>query len=151
MGNKNTVIEESMFEFLNSWEGKPCEIRLEELQTKGNISMSFNPLAGDKILKKYIDGSYTASFPFAIIIRIFNGDTKHKISAREIFKRLDEWISEKESNSQFVNLPTLLNDIPLKVEMTATPSISARYENGYDDYQAIFQLTFKHKEAKIYG
>lgn len=47
------------------------------------------------------------------------------------------------------NLPKLSGgNTAIKIEMTSTPSIAARYDNGTDDYQAIFSLSYKHKEEK---
>jgi len=148
--NKDMVIEEAMLDFLNSWNDKPCEIKLDELEKEG-LSMCFQPLSGAKTTRKYINGSYSADFPFAIIVRVNNFDTKAKIKPREIFQQLDEWFSQKDAEKkEYINLPTLSGgNTATKIEMTATPAVSFRYENGTDDYQAVFQLKYKHKEEKV--
>ncbi len=146
--NDNVIIEQSMLEHLNSWPDKPVEIKLDDLE-KRDSSMMFQPLSGAKKGKAYVNGSYNGVFPFAVYVRTVNTDTKHRLDARKILNSLDEWFSEKNENKEFVNLPKLSGgNTALKIEMTSTPSIAARYDNGTDDYQAIFTLSYKHKEAK---
>ena len=82
-------------------------------------------------------------------VRAANLDTKHKLDARKILNSLDEWFSKKNEKKEFINLPNLSGgNTAIKIEMTSTPSIAARYDNGTDDYQAIFSLSYKHKEEK---
>lgn len=146
--NDSVIIEQSMLEFLNTWPEKPVEIKLDELD-KRESSMMFQPLSGTKKTKPYVNGSYYGSFPFAVYVRAANLDTKHKLDARKILNSLDEWFSEKNEKKEFINLPKLSGgNTAIKIEMTSTPSIAARYDNGTDDYQAIFSLSYKHKEEK---
>lgn len=153
MGNSipstdSVIIEQSMLEFLNTWPGKPVEIKLDELDKKDS-SMMFQPLSGTKKGRMYINGSYNGEFSFAIYVRAVNLDTKHKLDARKTLNSLDEWFSEKNDMKEFINLPVLSGgNTAVKIEMTSTPSIAARYDNGTDDYQAIFSLSYKHKEEK---
>lgn len=110
------------------------------------------PLSGVKKEKKYVNGSYIGAFSFAIYVRTSANDTKDKLNARIILQGLDEWLSVKNDNGEYVNLPVLADgDIPLKIEMTATPAIAAKYDNGVEDYQAIFKFTYRHKEVKKDG
>lgn len=146
--NDSVIIEQSMLEFLNTWPEKPVEIKLDELD-KRESSMMFQPLSGTKKTKPYVNGSYYGSFPFAVYVRAANLDTKHKLDARKILNSLDEWFSKKNEKKEFINLPKLSGgNTAIKIEMTSTPSIAARYDNGTDDYQAIFSLSYKHKEEK---
>ncbi len=146
--NVSVIIEQSMLEFLNTWPEKPVEIKLDELDKKES-SMMFQPLSGTKKGRAYINGSYNGEFPFAVYVRASNLDTKHKLDARKILNSLDEWFSAKNDKKEFINLPKLSGgNTAVKIEMTATPSIAARYDNGTDDYQAIFTLSYKHKEEK---
>lgn len=150
MGTENVsvIIEQSMLEFLNTWPEKPTEIKLDELD-KSESSMMFQPLSGTKKSRTYVNGSYNGEFPFAIYVRAVNLDTKHKLDARKILNSLDEWFSQKNDKKEFINLPKLSGgNTAIKIEMTSTPSIAARYDNGTDDYQAIFLLSYKHKEEK---
>ncbi len=147
--NDNVIIEQSLLTFLNTWPEKPMEIKLDELE-KRDSSMMFQPLSGVKKSKQYVNGSYNGEFPFAVYVRAVSSDTKTKIDARRILTSLDEWMSEKNEKKQYVNLPVLSGgNTAIKIEMTSTPSIAAEYDNGTNDYQAIFTLTYKHKEEKV--
>lgn len=147
-GNGSLILEQSLLSHLNSWPDKPCEIKLDELEKRG-LSMMFQPLSGVKKERTYINGSYTGGFSFAIYVRTFSNDTKDKLDARQILQSLDEWWSAKGENKEYINLPVLTDgDVAQKIEMTAIPAIAARYDNGAEDYQAIFKLTYKHKEVK---
>lgn len=137
--NNDVIIEESMLTHVNRWEGKPVEIKLDELDDKKS-SMMIQPLAGTKKIKEYVNGSFVGQWSFAVYVRTSNADTRRKLDARKTLHSLDKWLSE--------NLPSLSNgNTAVKIEMTATPAIAARYENGIDDYQAIFALTFNHKQG----
>lgn len=147
--NENVIIEQSLLAFLNTWPGKPMEIKLDELE-KRDSSMMFQPLSGAKTSKRYINGSYNGEFPFAVYFRAVASDTKTKLDARRLLNSLDEWMSEKNEKKEYIHLPVLSGgNTAIKIEMTSTPSIAACYDNGTDDYQAIFKLSYKHKEEKV--
>lgn len=146
--NESVTIEQSLLVFLNTWPDKPFEIKLDELE-KRDSSMMFQPLSGVKKIRKYVNGSYNGEFTFAVYVRAITSDTKTKLNARRILTSLDEWMSEKNEKKEYINLPALSSgNTAIKIEMTSTPSIAASYDNGTDDYQAIFTLSYKHKEEK---
>ncbi len=147
MKNIDTVIEQSMFEFINTWKDKPVDIMLDELDKKA-FSMMIQPLSGTEITRKYINNNYIGSWGFAVYVRVVNIDTASKIDARKILRNLERWFNEKNEDGSFANLPILSNgNTAIKLDMTSTPALAARYDNGTDDYQAIFNLTFKHTEG----
>lgn len=136
-----------MLEFLNSWSDKPAEFKLDDLN-KDSFSLMFQPLSGTKKTKSYINGSYSAIWPFSVIVRTANADTAHKIDARKVLENLDAWFSIKNDLGKRANLPKLTSgNAAIRIDMTSTPSIAARYDNGIDDYQAVFSLIFNHKEV----
>ena len=144
--NEDIIIEQSMYEFLNTWPQKPTTISLDELM-KREPSIMIQPLSGTKKGRKYVNGSYSATWAFAIYVRTTANDTKHKIDARKTLEDLDKWLSERGTDKKYIHLPDLKNgNKAVKIEMTATPAIAETYDNGTVDYQAVFQLTFQHKE-----
>lgn len=148
MNSIDTVIEQSMFEFINTWPDKPAKIMLDELDKKAN-SMMIQPLSGTEITRKYVNNSYMGSWSFAVYVRVVNVDTASKIDARNILRNLEKWFNKRNEDKSFANLPKLSNgNTAIKIDMTSTPALAARYDNGTDDYQAIFNLTFKHTEEK---
>ena len=82
-------------------------------------------------------------------VRVINEDTASRIDARKILQNLESWFTERKEDNSFANLPELSNEnTAIKIEMTSAPVLAERYDNGTDDYKAIFNLIFKHKEEK---
>jgi hypothetical protein len=143
------IIAQSMYEFLNSWPDKPVIICLDTLD-KTAMSMMFQPLTDAKKTRGYVNGSYLGAWSFAVYVRTTNADTKGRLDARKILHSIDEWFLAKNDDGQYINLPALTQgNTAEKIEMTSTPAIAARYDNGVDDYQAVYTLTFKHKEEQF--
>lgn len=129
-------IAKAMLEFLNKWPDKPSDILLEDFAKKPP-SMMLQQLSGAYKKRMYVDGSYIGKWPFAVYFRISGRDTASKINATGRLMGLFEWLLK-------TPLPDLgVNRKALKVEMTSLPSIAARYEDGMEDYQAVFELEFK--------
>lgn len=141
----NTIVK-SMHTFLNTWPNKSVDIRLEGF-TKNPPSMMLQQLARAVKKRAYVNGSYIGVWAFAVYVRINGTDTAGKFDAIAALEGLADWLNEKNTDKTFVNLPTLDNgNTAIKIEMTATPSIAASYGDGTIDYQAIFELNYKHKE-----
>ncbi|MBR4694674.1 MAG: hypothetical protein IKO94_01170 [Selenomonadaceae bacterium] len=113
-----------------------------EIMEKSPIafSMALQQLSGTVVLKKYVNGSFTGAWPFAVYVRLSASDTAKKLDAVETLENLDQWMSS-------ADLPDLgENRVADHIEMTALPSVAATYEDGSVDYQALFQLIYKQKE-----
>ncbi len=136
----DTDITRAMLAFVNTWPSKPVKIELE-LADKAPLSMAMQQLSGTVIETKYIDGTFVGVWPFAVYVHITGKDTAQRLRATQTLDALGEWIKSAE-------LPTLGgNRHALSLEMTALPSLAARYENGYEDYQAMFGLKYKQRSA----
>lgn len=124
-----------MRDFINTWDKKPCEVLLEDF-TKDPPSMMMQQLSGTAKKKTYVNGSYIASFPFAVYVRVNAIDTASKLDATGILNDLGKWFSEQK-------LPAIDDNMTAnKIEMTALPTIAAKLGNGVEDYQAIFELEY---------
>lgn len=147
LANNDITLAQAMFTFLNKWEGKPVNISLDELLDEEE-SMMLQPLASSQITRKYVNGSYIGQFPFAVYYRIKNSDTSDRINARKTLEKLSEWFRTKNENGMFANLPDLgEKNTPTEIASTSAPSMAASYDNGVEDYQAIFNLSYYHKEV----
>ncbi|MBR3741037.1 MAG: hypothetical protein IKN04_11385 [Clostridia bacterium] len=135
------TIAKSMYKHLNTWPDKPCKIMLEIMEKSPiAFSMALQQLSGTVVLKKYVNGSFTGAWPFAVYVRLSASDTAKKLDAVETLENLDQWMSS-------ADLPDLgENRVADHIEMTALPSVAATYEDGSVDYQALFQLIYKQKE-----
>lgn len=136
----DTDITRAMLTFINTWAAKPVKIELE-LTDKAPLSMAMQQLSGTVIEKKYIDGTFVGMWPFAVYVHINGRDTAQRLLATQTLDTFGKWIQSAE-------LPSIgANRQATSIEMTALPSLAARYENGYEDYQAVFGLKYKQRSA----
>lgn len=134
-------IARDMRAFLNSWSEKPVPYFTIEQLTTAPPSMMFQPLSGSKVLRKYVDGSFIGSWPFAICFRVNQTDTSVKLSAYDTLEKAANWLTSGV-------LPTLSGSkIPLKIEQTSTPSQIAVYDDGTEDYQVFLALEYKQRKV----
>ncbi len=134
------LIAKAIYDHLNQWPEKPCQIRLE-MMDKAPIAftMSMQQLSGTRILRRYIDGSFTGAWPFAVYVRMAASDTAKKFDAVSLLETLNQWLMTQP-------VPDLgTGRTATRFEMTSLPSIAATYEDGSTDYQAIFQLEYKQR------
>ena len=134
------LIAKAIYDHLNQWPQKPCQIRLE-MMDKAPIAftMSMQQLSGTRILRRYIDGSFTGAWPFAVYVRMAASDTAKKFDAVSLLETLNQWLMTQP-------VPDLgTGRTATGFEMTSLPSIAATYEDGSTDYQAIFQLEYKQR------
>ena len=129
---------------LNTWPDKPvAEIFLEDLG-KDAPSMMLQQLSAAEKKKEYINGSYIGVWNFAVYMRIDAEDTASRIDATGALQNLADWLQARDENGEYANLPELdSTKTAIKFDMTSTPSIAARYDDGTEDYQAIMSLEYK--------
>lgn len=133
--NDGVYVAKVMRDYLNTWSKKPCEVKLEDFE-KDPVSLMMQQLSGTAKKVQYVNGSYIASFPFAVYVRINAVDTASKLDATGLLNELGRWLETS-------NLPELdENMTATKIEMTALPSLAAKYDNGVEDYQAVFELEY---------
>ena len=134
-------IARDMRAFLNSWPEKPVKAFSIEQLTTAPPAMMFQPLSGSKVLRRYIDGSFIGSWPFAICFRVNQTDTAVKLSAYDTLEKVSNWLTSGQ-------LPALSGSkIPLKIEQTSQPSQIAVYDDGTEDYQVLLALEYKQRKV----
>ena len=140
--NDGVYLAKALKDHLNSWHGKPALINLEDFG--GEVpSMMLQQLSGAYKKRAYIDGSYLGSYPFSVYIRVDGADTASRLDATGALYGLFEWLTQKDENGEYVNLPTIDDsNTATAIDMTSLPSIAARYDDGTEDYQAIFELQY---------
>lgn len=128
---------------LNRWSKKPAEILLEDLGKKVP-SMMLQQLASAEKKRSYIDGTYIGIWSFAVYIRVDGEDTASRLSAVDCLQEMADWLTAKDSGGNFLYLPDLgEKKAATQVFMVNSPSIAGRYDNGIEDYQAVFQLEYR--------
>lgn len=145
--NDGVYIAKALKDHLNSWAGKPAPINLEDFGSEVP-SMMLQQLSGAYKKKAYINGSYIGSFPFSVYIRVDGVDTATRLDATGALQGLFDWLSKKDENGEYVNLPTIDDSkTATQIEMTSLPSIAARYEDGSEDYQVILELQYNARRS----
>lgn len=139
----SVLIAKAMKDYLNTWPRKPAFFKLEDLG-KDVPSLMIQQLAAAQEVKSYINGSYIAVWNFAVYVRVSGEDTASRLDAIACLNDLADWLTEKDEDGNFVRMPVIDDKRkPTNIEMTTTPSIAARYDDGIEDYQAIFSLEYK--------
>ena len=145
--NDGVYIAKALRDHLNRWQGKPALINLEDFGSEVP-SMMLQQLSGAYKKRAYIDGSYLGSYPFSVYIRVDGADTATRLDATGALYGLFNWLNEKNEEGEYINLPTIdASKTATQIEMTSIPSISARYEDGSEDYQAIFELQYNTRRS----
>ena len=145
--NDGVYLAKALRDHLNSWQEKPALINLEDFGSEVP-SMMLQQLSGAYKKKAYINGSYIGSYPFAVYIRVNGVDTATRLDATGALYNLFEWLSEKDSDGNYVHLPDIgKNNTATQIDMTSLPSIAARYDDGSEDYQAIFELQYNARRS----
>lgn len=133
----------SLNDHLNTWPDKPCEIRLEDF-SKSPPSMMMQQLSGSYKLRSYVDGSYIGEYPFAVYVRIAGDDTESKLDATGCLLGLAKWLNERNDDGTKKNLPVLTDGRKaIKITMESLPSLAIRFDDGTEDYQALFKMQYK--------
>ena len=136
--NDGLYIVNVMLQFVNTFENKPVDIKLEEF-SDASPAMIIQQLSSAVIEKQYIQkGRYIGNWAFAMYIRIENPDTNDRISASGVLTDLACWFEQG-------NLPDLssINKEAINIEMTASPHKSTVYEDGTEEWQVVFMLRYK--------
>jgi len=137
-----TTIGYFMWEHVNSWPDKPVkQIALNALPKKG-LAMMLMQMSGTVIEKKDILGSFIGTWPFSMCVRIPGEDTDERLNAIQILHDFADWL-------QSAPFPALgPNRKAMKIAMVSLPSIDARWEDGSEDYQAVFGLQYRETRGK---
>lgn len=141
--NDGVLIAKVMKDHLNGWPKKPVTIMLEDLG-KEVPSMMLQQLSAAEKKREYVNGSYIGVWNFALYIRVSGNDTASRLDAIGCLNEAAEWLTQKDKDGSFSNLPVIDDSrTATKIEMSSTPSLAARYEDGTEDYQAIMSLEYK--------
>ena len=94
-------------------------------------------------MKQYINGNYIAAWNFAVYIVVDGEDTASRVSASGCLQELGSWLSAKDAQGRYTNLPVIDGArTATKIEMTSTPTLAERQNNGVEVYQALYRLEY---------
>lgn len=94
-------------------------------------------LQGDPVVTRYRSGGYIAQYPFAVVVRTGAGDTSGRLDAMDVLGAL--W-AVVEAGSR-PDAPDGSDIVSLAIR--TTPARISADEDGTEDYQATFALTYR--------
>ena len=89
-------IQKTMLALLNTFPELPEQVKkdgiyFEQLKQK-NVSMCMSTLPNAIIKEKYIGGSYTAKYPFRLLLQTMSVTNNQRIDAQAILSKIGEWL-----------------------------------------------------------
>lgn len=146
--NDGISLSKIMLDHLNSWTQKPAQFILDDFD-KDPPSLMLQQLAAATVVRRYINGSYIGNWMFSVEMRVSGEDTASRLSATACLNNLASWLSQKDRNGDFINIPLIDRfRVITGIEMTTAPAVAARYDSGVSDYQAIFALEYKYSARR---
>lgn len=144
----NTLIPRAIRDHLNAWPDKPVSISVEETG-KQLPAMMVQQLAAAEKKKTYINGSYIGVVNFAVYVAIDAEDTASRLDALAVLSDLGTWLEERDGSGHCTNLPNLGEERKAtSITITSTPSLTARLDDGTEEYQALFALEYKYSPRR---
>lgn len=132
-----------MYTYLNEWEDKPCTIEVEAYASAEPSGMMLQQLQRAKAIKHYVNGYYVGAWSFAIYLVVSELDTLSRLAATACLNKLDEWMTQKDEQKNYTNLPSLGdNRVARRITMTGSPTLLERDNTGNAIFQAIFELEY---------
>ena len=79
------------------------------------MAYSIEPIGGDPIYKKYIDGGCLRQFQFALMsVEAYDGDARTGIANSGFYQFFEEWIERNNRNDVF---PELQGHTPIRIDI----------------------------------
>jgi hypothetical protein len=121
---------------LNTWSDRTGDFLPE---TEGHLPGAVVcALSGSHQVKRYIDGSYTGQFPFAVSMYADGSSPAEKLAVLGQFDGLAEWLTThlppNEGNRCFSG-----------IRQTTLPAKTSVWEDGTEEYRAAFVLEYTAK------
>lgn len=131
-------ISRHVLDWLNTFPGLPLSIeRLDyEFMEPGTVCMALSLVQSAYIVERFIDGSYIADYQFKIIYRVNPSGAAARLDADEMLDQLGAW-----ADGQTPHIGEGLE--AQELEQTTPASLFARMEDGWEDHQIFFRLTYK--------
>lgn len=132
-------ISRNVLIWLNTFPEIPVSIQLiqYEYMEADRVCMALSTVQSTYIVERNIIGGYTAEYQFKVIYRLKPGrSTDARLSADELLNSLGEWAAK--------NWPDLGPGLQIQtLEATTRSSLFGMYENGDEDHQIFFRMTYK--------
>jgi len=102
---------------------------------------SIVPLAGARIIEKYLDGGSLREFPFAFQAMLYTADDATRLENNGFFEAFSDWL---DSQTEAGTLPTLASGkTPIKIEALGWGYLFQEGESGTGIYNVQCRLEYE--------
>lgn len=136
-GLEQDQVSRALLMWLNQYPDKPVS-RIEFEYLSENYGMSLSTVTAAYKLDEDIGGDYTAQYQFAVLYRVHPEFTGDRLAASEALDNFGRWAENRQDK------PALGAGMSVaKLERNSTAAMTARYEDGTEDYQILMNMTYE--------
>lgn len=131
------AVVRTVMAWINTYPSLPVSIiNFEQLRPDAS-SMAVSLIQSAKIVQRFVTGGHEGELQFKLIYRIKPGTSNDaRLTADELLDAIGDWAT--------ANPPTLGEEIKARrVEATTRSALFAIYENGDEDHQILFRMTYE--------
>ena len=146
--NEEDQVSRKMLAFLNKWVENNPDIPLSismidyEFMDAGAPSLALSTVQSTYIVERFIHGPYIAEYQFKIIYRVKPSSPNGRLNADELLDSLGDWATGQKPN---IGVGMEVQEL----EQTTRSSLFARMEDGWEDHQIFFRMTYLVDPQKV--
>lgn len=138
---EQSIISKAVVLLVNSYSGLPVGVTSSYQYISDDEPLGIFSMQGAVKLEEYLcmpdEESFDGQFPFYILFRCKPTSTVQRINKQNMLDMLGDWIEQQE-------YPALTGNRRItEIKRTTTSFLSARYENGMEEYQCNFNLIYE--------
>ena len=138
---EQSIISKAVLLLVDSYSGLPKGVTAEYQYISDEKPLGVFSMQGAIKLAEYLcmpeEESFDGQFPFYILFRCKPTNTTQRINKQNILDLLGDWI-EKQTFPSLDGGRTIT-----EIKRTTTSFLSARFENGMEEYQCNFNLIYE--------
>lgn len=134
-------ISRKLLAWLNKWLAGQADVPFAidfidyEFMEDETPGMAMSLVQSAYIVERFIDGTYTADYPFKIIYRTAPGTPEARLGADELLDALAQWAAGQ--------TPDIGDGLEVQEIEQVTPStLFARMAGGWEDHQIFMRMTY---------
>lgn len=144
-GPEQECVARALLNWLNQYPYFPERAAKIEMEFLGkSAGMGLFASASAYKTREFISGAYEAQYQFALQFRTAPANSAQRLKAAETLSRIAEWAEKRE------DLPDLgAGKYAVSVARSSPAVLTARYEDGSEDYQILMSLNYNVRAGKF--
>lgn len=130
-------VSRKLLAWLNTFPDIPLSINLIDYESMGSgvPGMAMSLVQGTYVVERFIHGPYIAECQFKVIYRAKPSNPDGRLGADELLDGLGDWATGQK--------PDIGSGLEVQeLEQTTRSSLFARMEDGWEDHQIFFRMTY---------